>query len=99
MGVRLNAEAEPLAGRLVSIERKPNASTAGERTFYTLDGAGNRIREELQRWNGSAWVPESATRYDYSTRCQLDRIVRAPGLTEESVTDFDHDCNSNLNSV
>ena len=79
MGVRLNAEAELLAGRLISIERKPNASTAGERTFYTLDGAGNRIREELQRWNGSAWVPESATRYDYSTRCHLDRIRPRPG--------------------
>ena len=87
------------AGRLISIERKPNASTAGERTVYTLDGAGNRTHEELQRWSGSAWVPESATQYDYSTRCHLDRIIRAPGLPEESITDYDYDCNDNLSSV
>jgi YD repeat-containing protein len=32
------------AGRLETMERKPNASTPGERVVYTLDGVGNRTR-------------------------------------------------------
>jgi YD repeat-containing protein len=49
------------ARRLISIERKPDAATPGERTLYTLDLTGNRIKEELQRWDGTAWVTESWT--------------------------------------
>jgi YD repeat-containing protein len=66
------------AGRLVSIERKPDAATLAERTLFTLDPAGNRIQEELQSWNGTAWETASATDFVYSTRCHLDRIIQAP---------------------
>jgi YD repeat-containing protein len=82
------------AGRLVSIERKPDAVTPGERTLYTLDAAGHRTREDLQRWNGSAWATESWTEFVYSTRCHLEKVIR-PG----AVTEYDYDCNGNLARV
>lgn len=87
------------AGRLVSIERKANAATAGERTSYTLDGAGNRTREELQRWTGSAWQTVAETEFVFDGRCRLDRVVRAPGSPEESTTEYAYDCNGNLLEV
>lgn len=57
------------AGRLISVERKPNAVTPGERMFYTLDDAGSRTKEERQSWNGSAWATASSTEYQYLKRC------------------------------
>jgi len=89
------------AGRLRSVERKPDAATPGERTLYTLDAAGHRTREELQRWDSGAstWVTVSATEYDYSNRCQLDRAVQAPNTPEEAVTEYSYDCNGNLEQV
>ena len=86
------------AGRLESIERKPDGSTPGERTFYTLNDAGSRTLEELQRWDAgsSAWVTVSATAFEYSSRCQVDRIIQAPGTPEEAVTEYAYDCNGNL---
>lgn len=83
------------AGRLISIERKPDAVTHGERTFYTLDSVDHRIKEELQRWNGSAWVTESFTDYVYSSRCHLDKTVNADGTAIENA----YDCNGNLEKV
>jgi RHS repeat-associated protein len=83
------------AGRLVSIERKPDSATPGERTLFTLDGAGNRTREELQRWNGSAWVTESSMEYVFSSRCKLDKVVYPDG----TVTEYDYDCEGNLERV
>ena len=76
----------------MSIERKPDLSTPGERTFFTLDAFGNRTKEELQRWNGSSWVTDSMTDFVYSTRCHLDQTVHADG----SVTEFEYDCDGNL---
>jgi YD repeat-containing protein len=64
------------ARRLISIERKPNAATPGERTLYTLDKFGHRIKEEKQRWNGTAWVTDSFTSFVYSSRCQSTRSSR-----------------------
>jgi len=53
------------AGRLISVERKPDPlpESHGERTFYTLDAAGNRTREELQRWDAAAaaWTSRTST--------------------------------------
>jgi YD repeat-containing protein len=80
------------AGRLVRIERRPDAVTPGERTVYTLDAAGNRTREDLQRWDGSQWVTDSFTGYEYSSRCHLDKVLHADG----SVTEHAYDCNGNL---
>jgi YD repeat-containing protein len=87
------------AGRLVTVERKPDAVTPGERTRYTLDAAGHRIREDLERGDGAGWLSESATEYTYSTRCHLDRVTRAPGTPEQSITDYSYDCNGNLLSM
>jgi RHS repeat-associated protein len=83
------------AGRLISIERKPDAATHGERTFYTLDAFGHRTKEELQRWNGTAWVTESFTDFVYSTRCHLDKTINADG----AVTEYAYDCDGNLEKV
>ncbi|HKI02004.1 MAG TPA: RHS repeat-associated core domain-containing protein, partial [Thermoanaerobaculia bacterium] len=83
------------AGRLVSIERKANSTTPGERTLYTLDQAGNRIKEELQRWNGAAWVAESWTEYRYLNRCQIGKVIHAGG----AATEYSYDCDGNLEKV
>lgn len=85
-----------LAGRLVSVERKPDAATPGERTLYTLDGASNRIREDLQRWTGTAWTTAAQTEYLYTTRCRLDRMTAAPGTAEEATTEYAYDCDGRL---
>lgn len=87
------------AGRLISIERKPDATTAGERTFYTLDKAGNRTREELRRWTGSAWTAESWTDFVYSSRCRLDKVIRPNGTPTGAVTEYSYDCEGNLARV
>jgi YD repeat-containing protein len=58
-------------GRMVSLERKPDATTHGERTFYTLNANGQRVREELQGWTGSTWRTESWTGYVYTVRAAL----------------------------
>ncbi|HEY2293451.1 MAG TPA: hypothetical protein VGM86_22335, partial [Thermoanaerobaculia bacterium] len=83
------------AGRLLSIERRPDASTHGDRTFYTLDSYGHRTKEDLQSWNGSAWVSASFTSYVYSSRCHLDKAVYPDG----SVTEYAYDCDNNLSQV
>ena len=83
------------AGRLISIERRPNAATHGDRTFYTLDTFGHRTKEELQSWNGSAWVSASFTSYVYSSRCHLDKTVYPGG----AVTEYAYDCDNNLQQL
>ncbi len=83
------------AGRMLSMERKPDAATHGERTVYVLDPSGNRTREEAQRWNGTAWVTETATDYVYSSRCHLDKVVHADG----SVTEYAYDCEGNVERI
>lgn len=83
------------AGRLVSIEKKPDPATPGERTVFVFDGHGNRTREELQRWNGSAWVTDSFSSYVYSSRCHLDKVVHPDG----SATEYGYDCNGNLEQI
>ena len=86
-------------GRLVSIERKPDAATPGERTLYTLDAFGHRTREELQSWDGVDWATAAATEFQYSTRCHLDRVVQAPGTPEEAVTEHAYDCDGSWRSA
>ncbi|HEV8578164.1 MAG TPA: RHS repeat-associated core domain-containing protein, partial [Thermoanaerobaculia bacterium] len=83
------------AGRLKTVERKPNTITPGERTFYSLDGFGHRTKEELQHWNGSAWVTDSFTDFVYSSRCHLDKATNADG----TATEYAYDCNGNLEKV
>ncbi len=92
---------EPDTGRLISVERKPDATTHGERVVYTLDAAGNRTREERQRWDAdsSAWVTHSATGYDYTNRCQVHAVRQGADSPEEATTTFGYDCNGNLEQV
>lgn len=83
------------AGRLRSVERKPDAATPKERTLYTLDKVGHRIREDFERWDGTAWVTEGFRSFVYSTRCHLDRAVLADG----SSTEYRYDCSGNLEKM
>ncbi len=83
------------AGRLISVERKPDAVTPGERRVYTLNGAGKRTRDELQRWNGSAWIADAATDYVYSSRCHLDKTIQPDG----AATEYAYDCEGNLEKI
>jgi YD repeat-containing protein len=84
-----------LAGRLISVERKPDAATPGERVLYTLDVFGNRTEEDLQRWTGSAWVTDSTSQYVYSSRCHLDKEIHPDG----SVTEYSYNCDGMLDRV
>ena len=53
------------AGRLITVERtRPGQRDEREGTSYALDAAGNRIREDFQRWDPAIppsgdWVTES----------------------------------------
>ena len=83
------------SGRLLSVERKPDAATPADRTLYALDAYGHRTREDRQRWTGSSWETRSFTEYEYSTRCHLDRALHADG----SATEYAYDCEGNLEST
>jgi len=77
---------------LVTIQRKPDPATPGERTVFRLDAARNLTQETLERWNGAEWVEDSTTTYLYSTRCHLDQLLTPDG----AITEFSYDCNGNL---
>ncbi|HWM92937.1 MAG TPA: RHS repeat-associated core domain-containing protein, partial [Thermoanaerobaculia bacterium] len=68
-----------------------------ERTAYQLDGAGNRVEESLERWNGSAWESHSKTAFEFT--CNLDRATRGAGSATPSVTEYCYDLNDNLEKV
>ncbi len=88
------------AGRLVSIERKPDdgAESHLERVVYTLDGFGNRVLEAHERWTGTDWEKRSQTAYQYTNRCQLAQTVQGFG-GEEATTEYAYDCVGNLQRV
>ncbi len=88
------------AGRLTSIERKADdqASSHTERVVYTLDGAGNRVLEEHERWTGTDWEKRSQTAFQYTNRCQLAQLTR--GFDgDEATTEYAYDCEGNLERV
>ncbi|NJL29727.1 MAG: RHS repeat protein, partial [Thermoanaerobaculia bacterium] len=88
------------ARRLTTIERKPDDSPTshGERVAYQLNGVGQQIREEQQRWEGS-WVTKAATERVYANRCQLQEVILGAGSVSPSTTEYGYDCESNLTGV
>ena len=76
-----------------------DAALPRERTAYTLDKAGNRIEESLERWNSgtSTWDSESKTAYVYT--CHLDKVTQGAGSSTTTVTEYCHDLNDNLEKV
>ncbi len=56
-------------GRLVTIERKPDAAPAsrGERTLYELDAFGHRVREQQQSWENPRSPRSPAPRPSFTT--------------------------------
>jgi RHS repeat-associated protein len=96
------------AGRLKELRRGTTVATPTsttcldtaqprERTIWQLDGAGNRVEESLERWNGSAWVSESRTTHTYT--CHLDKATRGAGSAAPSVTEYCYDLDDNLVNV
>ncbi len=80
------------AGRLEAEEVTDRTAFNLERRKWTLDGAGNRIREELQSYASFTWTTRKTTDFVYTSRCQLSKILHADG----SVTEHDYDCAGNL---
>ena len=88
------------AGRLTSVERKADDMPEShlERVVYTLDGFGNRVLEEHERWTGTEWEKRSQSAYQYSNRCQLDQTSHGFG-GDEATTEYAYDCDGNLERV
>ncbi len=86
-------------GRLVLVRKKADCLVTTqpvEQTRYTYNNAGNRTRESRERWNGSAWVEDSATKWDYSVTCHPDAETRGDGSSTTAVTSYCYDLNNNL---
>jgi RHS repeat-associated protein len=101
------------AGRLVEVRRglgvaTPTATSClsisstnfAERRLWTLDGAGHRTNEKLQRGtSATAWTTHGETGWTWSTMCHLDSTTLAPGQTYAATTSYEYDCNGNLARV
>ncbi|MCZ7652115.1 MAG: hypothetical protein M5U13_13515 [Thermoanaerobaculia bacterium] len=101
---RVTAE---LRGRALAVPEWPACLDPGlprERRFWTLDGAGQRTNEKLQRdegGGGDLWVDHAETSWVYASRCHLEKVIQAPErLGEEAVTEYAYDdCTGNLTAV
>ncbi|NLN12287.1 MAG: RHS repeat protein, partial [Acidobacteria bacterium] len=88
---RLVAE---LRGQAVAAPAWPSCLDPGEpreRRLWTLDGAGQRTKEKLQRdegGGGDLWVDHAETSWVYQGRCHLEKTIEAPGRPEEAVTEY-----------
>jgi len=89
------------AGRLEEIQRRAGAGLAAgdESVLYGLNDVGQRVREELAVYDGITWQTERATEYDYSSRCELDRVIHDPDDGATMTTEYSYDCNTNLVAV
>jgi RHS repeat-associated protein len=83
------------AGRVDTIERKPDATTPGERISIGYDAAGQPTSVLAQRYLDGGWQTDASTVYLRSSRCQLDGVRHADGRT----TEFAYDCSQNLERV
>lgn len=83
------------AGRVISIERKNDLTGHGDRIAFVRNGAGHKVREDHQSWNGSGWDTESFREFVYASRCRLEKIVNPDGSARE----LGYDCNGNLEQV
>jgi RHS repeat-associated protein len=86
------------AGRLITVERKPDAGTPGERLRYELDGFGNRTEEHVEWWNtvSETWEPVTSTLHQYESRCQLASTTRGAGSATPATSHFAYDCDGKL---
>lgn len=78
------------------------SSSARERIVFSYDLYGHRTVETHARdeaGGGDVWVDRASRRYDWVSRCHLDKVVQAPGRPEESEESFSYDCNGNLEKV
>jgi len=91
------------AGRLTEIRRGLAVTTPSvfaERRLFTLDAAGHRINEKLDRGtSSSSWTNHAETSWAYGTICHLDQKRERIDASTEAVTDYAYDCDGNLESV
>lgn len=69
-----------------------------ERTVWTLDVYGHRKNERLERTTTASWpaIPNAETSFVYATRCQLEKVIEAPG-ERDATTEYGYeDCTGNL---
>ena len=78
------------AGRWISIERRPNAATHGDRTFYTLDPYGHRPRKSCRagtaRRGSRPPSPATSTRPAATSTKQSIREGRSPSMRTTATT-------------
>ncbi|MEM6456235.1 MAG: hypothetical protein AAF772_14155, partial [Acidobacteriota bacterium] len=93
--------AHDAAGRVVTIERRPDdqPGSRGERIVHDYDPYGHKTSARRERWDGSGWVLDAETTWQYSTRCHLDRTIEGAVSGLLSVTEYAYDCNGNLERV
>jgi RHS repeat-associated protein len=98
------------AGRLTELRRGLGVTTPtgtsclsisavnfAERQFWTLDAAGHRTNEKLERGtSASSWTTHAETSWSWSTICHLDSMTQAPQETYAATTSYEYDCNGNL---
>ena len=78
-------------------ETRPDNTTTGQYTSYTLDDLGNRTLEELKEANGTL---QSKTEFEYEGGCQVTAVKRFPTDTgQPRITEYAYDCNGNLEKV
>jgi len=72
-----------------------------ERTVRTFESYGRVATEQTERCSGTdcSWIVDSTAEHTYESRCQTQKITRAPGTADESVTEYGYDCNARLTSV
>ena len=72
-----------------------------ERTVRTFESYGRVATEQTERCSGTgcSWIVDSTAEHTYESRCQVQKVTRAPGEAEESTTEYGYDCNSRLTSV
>ncbi|HYL06804.1 MAG TPA: hypothetical protein VE075_12235 [Thermoanaerobaculia bacterium] len=93
---------DPTSSRLIYVRQKTDCNPAtqpSEQTVFSYNAAGNRTRESHQHWTGSAWVEDSADRYDYSVTCHVDKVTQGDGSPLPAVTEYCYDADSNLTKL
>ncbi|HSM51012.1 MAG TPA: RHS repeat-associated core domain-containing protein, partial [Thermoanaerobaculia bacterium] len=101
------------AGRLVELRRgtavtTPSAtscltissSNIAERQRWSLDGAGHRVNQKLERGtSSSSWTLHSETSWEFGSLCHLDRTIERIDAATSAVTEYAYDCDGNLERV
>lgn len=78
-----------------------NASLPRERQVMTFEPYGRVATARRERCSGSgcSWVVDAQTEHQYSSRCNRDRTIDAPGSPAEAITELEYTCDGALARV